>query len=190
MFFFRNRRATILPSTLFVAITCQSGLLFAQSPEAWPFDDSDKKTTATQPKTPVQQKLEELYRRDHRPLPDYMQNNTPANSGNHQLPRQQPTAQATPNQAVTSQGSTKPVAQQPARVIYAPQPQQSQTSTGSQETIRQQLSDYYGSQGKAMPMPQQSWNAAETPRQPVATATASQRQQPSAARVLPTLSPG
>jgi len=170
MISFRNRRATILPSTLIVVLTCHAGLLFAQSPEAWPFDESqhapaNQNSAAPQPKTPVQQKLEDLYRRDGRPLPDYMMDDAPPNGGNRAAPRQQLAPLS--NRAE----------QLPAPLPASPAATQRRTSTGSQGSIRQQLSDYYSSQGKTMPRTQQSWNAAESPRQSVAAANAGQAPQ-------------
>jgi YHS domain-containing protein len=54
-----------------------AGLVWAQAPaENWPFDEHTQAETAPQPqppKSPVQKRLEELYKRDGRPLPDYMQ---------------------------------------------------------------------------------------------------------------------
>jgi YHS domain-containing protein len=157
----RNRRATILPSTLIFALTCHAGLLSAQSPEAWPFDDNEhapatQNGATPQPKSAVQLKLEELYRRDGRPMPDYIKDGGSPKVGNQAAPQQQ-------------------ASQLPARTAQAPVPMQAspaaatqtQSSTGSRESLWQQLSDYYGSQGKTMPQrpPSQSWNAADTPRQ-------------------------
>jgi YHS domain-containing protein len=161
MISFRNRRATILPSTLIVVLTFHAGLLSAQSPEAWPFDEKDQppanqNSPAPQAKTPVQQKLEELYQRDHRPLPDYMRDNAAPNSGNHTAPRQQP--------APLSNRAEQPAPPMPP----APAVTQIQTSSGAQGSIRQQLSDYYSSQGKTMPGTQRSWNSADGPRPTVA----------------------
>jgi hypothetical protein len=67
-----------------------AGLVWAQAPaENWPFDEHNQPSTAqsaSPPKSAVQKRLEELYQRDHRPLPDYMQQDgggeqaAPANS--------------------------------------------------------------------------------------------------------------
>jgi YHS domain-containing protein len=171
MISFRNRRATILPSTLTFALLCQAGLASAQSPEGWPFEEKElnpsapASQTAPAAKTPVQQKLEELYKRDGRPLPDYMRTDVAPDSGNHQRPPQQ-------------QPQQPPRLQQPAPLpndaghppapLVSPWPTQERPVSESQGSIRQQLSDYYASQGKTMPGTRQSWNSAEHPRQPVA----------------------
>jgi YHS domain-containing protein len=155
----RNRRATILPSTLTFAILCHAGLASAQTPQGWPFDDKDSGNPASQqappPKTAVQLRLEELYKRDGRPLPSYMRTDASQTSV-QQAPQQQQPAQQ-PYQAPS-----------PAR-LAAPQQVQVQAQVvppaASHGSISQQLSDYYASQGKTMPSTQSGWNSAETPRQ-------------------------
>ena len=48
MISFRNRRATLLPSTLTFALLCQAGLASAQSPDGWPFEDKDSNSASQQ----------------------------------------------------------------------------------------------------------------------------------------------
>ena len=172
MLSFRRRRALILPSTLAAAFLFNSGLSRAQSQEAWPFDDPEHYTprpqsaatvqpasqkpvpqtpvaqnpvaqnpgapsAAPQPKSAVQRKLEELYRRDGRPLPDYMQPDGSA-SGYQQPPQ-------APSPWVER-------ATQPAAPIAAYQyPPANPPAYGPPGSVRQQLADYYASQGKTMP---------------------------------------
>jgi YHS domain-containing protein len=149
----RNRRATILPSTLTFAILCHAGLASAQTPQGWPFDDKDSGNSASQqapqPKSAVQLRLEELYKRDGRPLPGYMRTDASQTSA-QQAPQQQP-----------AQPQYHPPA--PAQVVAPPQAQVVRPPA-SQGSISQQLSDYYASQGKTMPSTQSGWNSAETPR--------------------------
>lgn len=175
MISFRNRRATILPSTLTFALLCQAGLLSAQTPEGWPFEEkelnpstpSSQAAPAPAPKSAVQQKLEELYKHDGRPLPDYMRNDTAPNAApkafNQQVSQQQ---QPSPMPAYPAQ-PLAPVASLSAPVA-SPWPTQAGPQNESQGSIRQQLSDYYASQGKVMPGTQPAWSSAQVPRQPVA----------------------
>jgi YHS domain-containing protein len=115
-----------------VASISLAGLVWAQAPaENWPFDEHAQAPAAqpaVQPKSAVQQRLEELYRRDGRPLPEYMQQDGAS-------------GQAAP--ATPSQSSAEASAQRNQRVAPAPQ-----------GTVHQQLSDYYQSQGRAIPAPQ------------------------------------
>jgi YHS domain-containing protein len=283
---FRNRRATLLPSTLSFALMCQAGLAFAQSPEGWPFEEKQLNPTAPAnqdagsppAKSPVQQRLEELYRRDNRPLPDYMQNGgaqpaaqptqprqpqqnqrpqlqqasqqqtsqlqapqlqapqlqapqlqAPQQQASQQQASQQqasqqqaPQQQAPQQQAPQQQASQQPATQQPAYQQQASeqpaQPQQAPqqqvqvqpaparyypvqppaplsspypvqdyqaSQSPSQQSIRQQLAEYYASQGKAMPGMQPTWNSADTPRQPVALDAGQGAQSGSAATATP-----
>lgn len=161
MFSFLNRRATILPSTLTFALLCNAGVLSAQSPEGWPFEDKElnpsppasQAPTTPASKSPVQQKLEELYRRDGRPLPAYMRKDgSPAFV--------QPTAQQQPAPL-----PRRPA--QPPEPLVSPAPIEAGRMAPPQGSISQQLSDYYASQGKTMPGAQPSWNAAEPPRQTI-----------------------
>lgn len=150
----RNRRATLLPSTLTFAVLCHAGLASAQTPQGWPFDDKDaasQQAPAPPVKSAVQLRLEELYRRDGRPLPDYMRTDASQNSGSQQAPQQQP-AQLRYHSPAPGQ-------------VAAPQQTQVMQPAASQGSIPQQLSDYYASQGKTMPRPQSGWNSAEQPRQ-------------------------
>jgi YHS domain-containing protein len=121
-----------------VASISLAGLVWAQAPaENWPFDEHNQAPAAqpaAQPKSAVQQRLEELYRRDGRPLPEYMQPD--ASSG-----------QAAP--ATPSQPSAETSAQRNQRGGAAPQ-----------GTVHQQLSDYYQSQGRAIPAPQRAAGSA------------------------------
>jgi len=181
---FFNRRATILPSTLTFALFCHAGFVAAQSPEGWPFDDKDssnsasQQSTSPQPKSAVQQRLEELYKRDGRPLPDYMRKDGSQTAAS-QPALQQPAAQPAYQQL-----------QQPAPLV-SPAPIEPSRATRSQGNIQQQLSDYYASQGKTMPGTQSSWNSAEPPRTPVA-GYATQGAQPSPApqpRLIDRLNP-
>jgi YHS domain-containing protein len=130
---FRSRpAATIFLLTGTVASISLAGLVWAQAPaENWPFDEHAQAPAAqpaAPPKSAVQQRLEELYRRDGRPLPEYMQQDASSDQA----------APATP-----SQSSAETSAQRNQRVAPAPQ-----------GTVHQQLSDYYQSQGKAIPGPQ------------------------------------
>jgi YHS domain-containing protein len=132
---FRSRpAAAICLLTGTVASISLAGLVWAQAPaENWPFDEHNQAPAAqpaAQPKSPVQQRLEELYRRDGRPLPDYMQQD--ASSG-----------QAAP--ATPSQSSGDGPAQRNQR-----------GGAASQGPVSQQLSDYYRSQGRAIPAPQRT----------------------------------
>jgi YHS domain-containing protein len=138
---FRSRPAAaigLLTGT--VASISLAGLVWAQAPaENWPFDEHAQAPAAqppAQPKSAVQQRLEELYRRDGRPLPEYMQQD--ASSGQ--------TAPATP-----SQPSGETSTQRNQRGGAAPQ-----------GTVHQQLSDYYQSQGRAIPAPQRAPGSASS----------------------------
>jgi YHS domain-containing protein len=221
---FRNRRATLLPSTLTFALLCQAGLAFAQSPEGWPFEEKPlNPATPANPdaasppaKSAVQQRLEELYRRDNRPLPDYMRKDAPNGSAQpaaqptqRQQPPQiqqtqpqvsqqqvlQPQAlqqQALQQQAPQQQAQAQPVPApyypaQPPDPLTSPYPiQESQANqSSSQQSIRQQLAEYYASQGKTMPGTRPTWNSADTPRQPVALDAGQGAQSGSAATATP-----
>ncbi len=101
-----------------------AGLVWAQAPaENWPFEEHPQ-TPATQPAPPpksaVQKRLEELYQRDHRPLPDYMQQDggseqaAPANSAAAGAPRSaggeppgESPAQRNQREAAATQGSVR-----------------------------------------------------------------------------------
>jgi YHS domain-containing protein len=132
---FRSRPALancLVPGT--VVLLSLAGHVWAQSPApSWPFEEHDPIPTA-QPaplaKSPVQQRLEELYRKDGRPLPDYMQQD------------------ASNNQAA-------PAAPGPSAGDAALQRNQRE-SAAPQGNVRQQLSNYYQSQGKALPAPGQT----------------------------------
>ena len=189
---FRNRRATLLPSTLTFALLCQAGLAFAQSPEGWPFEEKQlnpaapaNPDAASPPsKSAVQQRLEELYRRDNRPLPDYMQKTPPKAAPAGGPTDATPAAAANPNKrssrprsnrSCTSRPRSQQAQAQPVPAPYYPaQPpaplaspypiQESQASqSSSQQSIRQQLAEYYASQGKTMPGTRPTWNSADTP---------------------------
>ncbi|HEX4070311.1 MAG TPA: hypothetical protein VHX68_04060 [Planctomycetaceae bacterium] len=210
---FRNRRATLLPSTLTFALLCQAGLAFAQSPEGWPFEEkplnpavpANRDAASPPSKSAVQQRLEELYRRDNRPMPDYMRKDAANGSA-------QPAAQPTQRQQLQQTQQTQPqalhqqapqqVSQQQAQAQPAPVPhypaqppaplaspypiQESQASqSSSQQSIRQQLAEYYASQGKTMPGTRPTWNSADTPRQPVAWDAGQGAQSGSAAAATP-----
>jgi YHS domain-containing protein len=119
-----------------------AGLVWAQAPaENWPFDEHNQPSTAqpaSPPKSAVQKRLEELYQRDHRPLPDYMQQD----GGGEQ---------AAPANSATPAGQGAPLAVDPrAQRIQRDSAAAQGTSQGN---VRQQLSDYYQSQGKAIPTP-------------------------------------
>ncbi len=171
----RTRRATLLPSTLTFAVLCHAGLASAQTPAGWPFDDKDSNSASQQapappPKSAVQLRLEELYRRDGRPLPDYMR------QGGSQATTAQQRQQQPAQQPVPAQYQSQTQYQSPAQYhtpaqtsVQYVQPQQPQIvrPMASQSSISQQLSDYYASQGKTMPGPQSSWSGAEPPRQPM-----------------------
>jgi YHS domain-containing protein len=104
------------------ALISLAGLVWAQTPnESWPFDEHNP----APPKTAVQQRLEDLYRRDGRPLPDYMQKDGSSGQGAPSDP---------------SQPSSDAAAQRNQR-----------GAANSQGTVQQQLSDYYQSQGKSVP---------------------------------------
>ena len=213
---FRNRRATLLPSTLTFALLCQAGLAFAQSPEGWPFEEkplnpaapANPDAASPPSKSAVQQRLEELYRRDNRPLPDYMRKDaakrqpaaggptdaTPAAATNptHAAAQQASHQQALQQQAPQQQAQAQPVPApyypaQPPAPLASPYPiQESQASqSSSQQSIRQQLAEYYASQGKTMPGTRPTWNSAETPRQPVALDAGQGAQSGSAAAATP-----
>jgi YHS domain-containing protein len=177
----RTRRATLLPSTLTFAVLCHAGLASAQTPAGWPFDDKDANSTsqpAPQPKSAVQLRLEELYKRDGRPLPEYMQSGGSQSTNAQPAPRQQPAQPQSQQQYRSPQQYQSPAQYQPQPQYAAPSqvsvqvitPQQTQVvrPAASQGTVAQQLSDYYATQGKTMPVTQPSWNGAESPRQPVA----------------------
>ena len=116
-----------------------AGYVWAQQPaENWPFEEHNQAPApATQPTTPppqksvVQQRLEELYRRDNRPLPDYMRQD------------------ASSDQAAPAQAGGYPTAGDVGSMRT-----QREASPPAQGTVHQQLSDYYQSQGKSMPVPQ------------------------------------
>jgi YHS domain-containing protein len=187
---FRIRRATLLPSTLTFALVCQAGLAFAQSPEGWPFEDSApaNQDAAAAPKSAVQQQLEELYRRDGRPLPDYMRRNATNGNAQNAAPAQTQAAQAPPAQ------QPQQIQQQPAPLVYrpaqpvplvSPAPYQESPIDSSPKSIRQQLAEYYASQGQTMPGTRPNWNSADTPRQPVAQDAGQGAQSGSAAPATP-----
>jgi|HubBroStandDraft_6_1064221.scaffolds.fasta_scaffold10924_1 YHS domain-containing protein len=173
---FFNRRATILPSTLTFALFCHAGFAAAQSPEGWPFDDKDSSKSASQqstpqPKSAVQQRLEELYKRDGRPLPNYMQKDGSQTDHTQPVLQQQSASQQQPAQPAYHQ------VQQPAPLVSPAPIEPPRPVVSSQGSIQQQLSDYYSSQGKTMPGTQRSWNSAEPPQIPV-TGYATQGAQP------------
>jgi YHS domain-containing protein len=184
----RTRRATLLPSTLTFAVLCHAGLASAQTPAGWPFDDKDSNSAsqqAPQPKSAVQLRLEELYRRDGRPLPDYMRQ-----GGSQPTTAQQPQQQQQAAQRRSAQQPVPAQYQSPAQyatpsqtsVQYAaPQQPQVVRPMASQGNVAQQLSDYYASQGKTMPGAQPSWNGAEQPRQQPVTAYSPAPQAPAPA---------
>lgn len=151
--------ATICLLTGTVASISLAGLVWAQAPtqtpaENWPFDEHNQ-APATQPappKTAVQQRLEELYRRDGRPLPDYMQHD--ASSAPAEQAPAQTQAQASGSADAAAQRNQRPAAQ---------------------GNVRQQLSDYYQSQGKTMPTAQAaggSSSSSSSATQPKQTSTA------------------
>jgi YHS domain-containing protein len=125
---FRSRlAAAICLLTATAASISLAGLVRAQAPAPnWPFDEQNP-APAAQPKSAVQQRLEELYRRDGRPLPDYMQQDGSSNQA----------APATPSSA-------------------EPPTQRNQRGAASQGTVHEQLSDYYQSEGKAIPAPRRA----------------------------------
>jgi YHS domain-containing protein len=147
---FRSRlAAAICLLTATAASISLAGLARAQSPAPnWPFDEQNQ-PPAAQPKSAVQQRLEELYRRDGRPLPDYMQQDGSSN-------------QAGP--ATPSQSSAEPPAQRNQR-----------GGAASQGTVHDQLSDYYQSEGKAIPAPRRA------PFSSAANSTQNSRNQPNQA---------
>ena len=170
----RNRRATILPSTLTFAVLCHAGLASAQTPAGWPFDDKDSNAAsqqaAPQPKSAVQLRLEELYRRDGRPLPDYMRQGAAQTPITQQTPQQQRVQyQSAPQYHAPGQYNTP---SQTSVQYAAPQQPQFVRPAAPQGSVAQQLSHYYASQGKTMPGTQSSWNGAEPPRQQPMTAYA------------------
>jgi YHS domain-containing protein len=104
-----------------------AGLVWAQAPaEQWPFDEHNQTETAPQPappKSPVQKRLEDLYKRDGRPLPDYMQQDA---TNSQSAPASAPSA----GQNGASSSPAPP---------------------DSQGNVHKQLSNYYQSQGRTMP---------------------------------------
>jgi YHS domain-containing protein len=163
---FRSRSAFAVCSLMGTTVSISlAGYVWAQQPaENWPFEEHNT-AQATQPaappaqKSPVQQRLEELYRRDNRPLPDYMRQDGSSE-------------QAAPAQA-GDVGSLRT---------------QREASPPTQGNVHQQLSDYYQSQGKAMPAPQRaagSSSMGSTQNSPYQSGTASQPGTASAAQPAP-----
>jgi YHS domain-containing protein len=132
---FRLRRAAAIRMlTGTVASISLAGLVWAQAPaDSWPFDEQHP----APPKSAVQKRLEELYRRDGRPLPDYMRQDS---SGDEQAP------------SMPEQPSTE-----------APMQRNQRGGAASQGAVRQQLSDYYQSQGKSAPSPQAAAGSSSSP---------------------------
>jgi YHS domain-containing protein len=160
---FRSRSALAVCTLMGTAVTVSlAGYVWAQQPtENWPFEEHNTAPApATQPTTPppqksvVQQRLEELYRRDNRPLPDYMRQD------------------ATSDQAAPAQAGGYPTAGDVGSLRT-----QRETSPPAQGTVHQQLSDYYQNQGKSMPVPQVaagSSSMGSTQNSPYQSGTASQ----------------
>jgi hypothetical protein len=181
-----HRAAKLLPSTLIASLLllCEMSPLPAQSsPDAWPFD-GDNQNAQQPPKTPVQKQIEALYKRDGRPLPDYMKDD-PSNTldGNPQLQQPAPGNNRLQMAPPTNQA---PINQAPAGPAPAP------ASSGRPGSIQQQLSDYYQSQGRTMPRPQ--WASGNsTVYQPAATGDATvqtaQPQAPPKPRLIDRLNP-
>ncbi len=134
---FRSRSALAVYSLMGTTVSISlAGYVWAQQPaENWPFEEHNT-APATQPaappppKSPVQQRLEELYRRDNRPLPDYMRQD------------------ASSDQAAPGQAGGHPTAGDVGSLRT-----QREATPPAQGTVHQQLSDYYQSQGKSMPVP-------------------------------------
>jgi YHS domain-containing protein len=168
---FRSRSALAVCSLMGTAVTVSlAGYVWAQQPaENWPFEEHNQAPApATQPTTPppqksvVQQRLEELYRRDNRPLPDYMRQD------------------ASSDQAAPAQAGGYPTAGDVGSMRT-----QREASPPAQGTVHQQLSDYYQSQGKSMPVPQRaggSSSTGSTQNSPYQSGTASQPGQATAAQ--------
>jgi len=113
-------------------------LVLAQTPSSGTTNVAPADPNQPPQKTAVQQKIEELYRHDGRPLPDYMQNESSTqNSGPQQQTRQQMQQQQQPAAPAANGAATK------------------QGTANQKGSIQQQLSDYYNSQGKTMPRTQQ-----------------------------------
>ncbi len=166
---FRSRSALAVCSLMGTAVTVSlASYVWAQQPaENWPFEEHNT-TPATQPtappqqKSPVQKRLEELYRRDNRPLPDYMRQD------------------ATSEQAAPGQAGGYPTAGDVGSMRT-----QREASPPAQGTVHQQLSDYYQSQGKSMPVPQRaagSSSMGSTQNSPYQSGTARQPGQATAAQ--------
>jgi hypothetical protein len=120
---FRSRSTLAIRTLLGTVVSISlSGLAWAQSPaDSWPFNEEHP----APPKSAVQQRLEALYRRDGRPLPDYLQRGS-------------------------SSSRAEPAEPTPAAGGVSAQRNQRDGAT-SQGTVRQQLSGYYQNQVKAMP---------------------------------------
>lgn len=149
MIVFRTRRSSTLRlSVLTVILTCCTGSLFAQaSPDSWPFNEES--APMAQPKSAVQKQLELLYQKDGRQMPDYMRNNgqQPGNNASA-TPQQQ---QMMSPQGYSSAPQAAPGGQMPSQQAT---PQQRTRMPSSDQNIRQDLSDYYRSQGRTMPRAQ------------------------------------
>ncbi len=139
---FRTRSAIAVYSLMGSAFSISlAGYVWAQQPaENWPFEEHNQAPAAAPqpapqsvPKSPVQLRLEELYRRDHRPLPDYMRQDGSSDEAGP--------AQSGGNSSAGEAGSIRTQREAPA---------------AAQGTTRQQLSDYYQSQGHSMPVPQRA----------------------------------
>src|SRR5580704_6591638 len=94
----RTRPAAVLGILAGTAASISlASLVWAQAPaENWPFDEHSQAEAAPQPappKSPVQKRLEELYKRDGRPLPDYMQQDA---SSSQSAPASAPSNQHSP----------------------------------------------------------------------------------------------
>ena len=153
MISFRNRRAALLPSTLTFAFLCQAGLLLAQSPEGGPLKirnstskaspTQDAATVAGPPSRPCSRKLEELTAATAAPCPTTCGPTHRQWRRNSKRPRPQQPAPC-PCRANRCTGATAGTARFPWSRPAAP-------ATESEGSVRQQLSDYYASQGKLMP---------------------------------------
>jgi YHS domain-containing protein len=138
---FRSRPTIAICLTTGTVVSISlAGLVWAQAPaENWPFEEHTQPAAAQPappPKSAVQKRLEELYQRDHRPLPDYMQ---PDGAGEQAAPATAPQSHV-----------QSPLAGDATAV------RNQRDSAATQGTVRQQLSDYYQSQGKTIPTPQQT----------------------------------
>jgi YHS domain-containing protein len=146
---FRSRPALALCLLVGTIVTISlAGLVWAQQPvESMPFDDHNPPPSAQaapqQPKSAVQQRLEELYKRDHRPLPDYMQKDTAGGDSSDMDPG--------------AGAQSAPAGDAAALRMQREAP-------AAQGTVRQQLTDYYQSQGKAMPTPTQPAQPSPAPQ--------------------------